>query len=68
MTRALTMAELVLLLRKLPDGSERSRIEEWYWAKAIDRYGERRAHWYRDEYEWLRANRRGRWAAEETAA
>lgn len=68
MTRAPTMAELVVLMRDLPDGPERRRVEGWYWAKAIDRFGVRRARWHREEYEWLRANRRGSKVAQETAA
>lgn len=52
-----TTTELAALIRDLPDGPERTRLEEWYWAKAIDEYGVRRAGWYRHEYEWLRARR-----------
>ena len=68
MKRPLTMAELAALLRSLPDGPERSRIEGWYWAKAIDHYGEQLARWYRQEYEWLRAHRRASEIGGETAA
>lgn len=56
--RAPSMVELTAILRDMPDGPERARVEEWYWAKAVDHYGVRRARWYREEYEWLRAQRR----------
>lgn len=52
-----TMGELVVILRSLDDGPQRAQVEEWYWALAIERHGPRRARWYREEYEWLRAHR-----------
>ena len=52
-----TTAELVVALRRLPDGPERARVEGWYWALAIEQYGPVWARWYREEYEWLRAQR-----------
>jgi hypothetical protein len=51
-----TTTEIVYALRRLPDGPERARLTEWYWALAIERYGPQRARWYREEYEWLRAH------------
>ena len=52
-----TRPELVRFIRAEPDGPRRSQLEDWYWAKAVDRYGKRRAAAYRWEYEWLRAHR-----------
>jgi hypothetical protein len=51
-----TMAELVVILRDVPDGPERAQLEDAYWAKATHRYGIPRARHYRWEYEWLRAH------------
>jgi hypothetical protein len=53
--RAPTMAELTVMLRDLPDGPRRTRLEGWYWALAIEQYGADRAHAYEREYRWLRA-------------
>lgn len=53
-----TLLELVEMIRSLPDGPERSRLEGWYWAKVCDRHGARRAAHYRWEYTWLRRARR----------
>lgn len=51
------MAEMVVALRSLPDGPDKSKLLEWYWALAAEEHGPVRAGWYRDEYEWLRGNR-----------
>jgi len=52
-----TIAEMVVALRALPDGADRTQLLEWYWALAAEKHGPVRARWYRDEYEWLRRNR-----------
>jgi len=51
-----TTAELVVALRGA-DGAVRTQLEEWWWALAVEKHGARRARWYREEYEWLRAHR-----------
>lgn len=61
--RAPTMQELVTMLRDLPDGPDRTFLENAYWAKAADHHGyteqgDSRAATFRWEYDWLRERRR----------
>lgn len=55
--RPLTTHEIVVRLRTLPDGPERTKLEGWYWALVGEECGLRWAKWWREEYEWLRARR-----------
>lgn len=53
--RAPTMPEVVGMLADMADGPGRARLEDWYWALAIEKHGPRRAGWFRAEYRWLRS-------------
>jgi hypothetical protein len=55
--RPLTPHEIVVILRDLDDGPERTRLEGWYWALITEECGTRKADSWRKEYEWLRAHR-----------
>jgi hypothetical protein len=52
-----TMAELAEMIREEHDEERRSQLLDWYWAKAVDEHGALIAHWHRQEYEWLVAER-----------
>lgn len=53
-----TIEEIAVALRDPRlDESDRAQFESWYWALADERHGPRRARWYREDYEWLRAQR-----------
>ncbi len=52
----ISMADLVRLIQSA-DGAERDRLLGWYHARNIRRFGEERARWYREEYEWLKTRR-----------
>lgn len=52
-----TTAELVVMIREEHDERRRAQLLDWYWAKAADEHGVLYAHWYREEYDWLVAQR-----------
>jgi hypothetical protein len=52
-----TLAELAELIRREEDHQRRAQLVDWYWAKAVDEHGTLLAHWHRQEYDWLVAQR-----------